>query len=194
VTTPKSQRIVMWIIIAAMTIGTIGGYAAIILQNGNDQQSLNDQLKQQEQQKQLQEQMARQQAASSKPLDGYSAETFDPKTVTDLQTMVLKEGEGDAMVSADSKIKLNYFGWTPDGKIFDSSNKNGVVTPLGNDGGIEANGFVTGFNKGLEGMKKGEVRKLMIPADQAYGSSGNPPLISPDTPIAFVVELVDIVK
>lgn len=38
----------------------------------------------------------------------------------------------------------------------------------------------------------GELRKLVIPPDLAFGSAGVPPVIPPDNTLIFYVELVDI--
>jgi FKBP-type peptidyl-prolyl cis-trans isomerase len=192
--TKKSQRIGIWIIAIVMGVGTLGAYFGIILANNNqadqavDNQNLTKQLEEQ------QKKMALEQASKSKPLDGYSVEKFDQASVTELQKTTLKEGAGEAVITKDSKITMNYFGWLPDGTIFDSTNKSGVVTPYaGTDGnGSAVTGFVPGFTAGLIGMKQGEVRKLVIPAAEAYGPDGSPPLIAGNTPIAFVVEVVKI--
>jgi FKBP-type peptidyl-prolyl cis-trans isomerase len=42
-------------------------------------------------------------------------------------------------------------------------------------------------------MKKGGKRKLTIPSDKAYGPSGSPPKIPPNSPLVFDIELVEIV-
>lgn len=191
--TKKSQRIGIWVIAIVMTVGTLGAYFVIILANNNQAEQA---VQQQDLQKQLedqQKQAALAQAAKAKPLDGYSAEAFDAASVKDVQTTTLKEGSGDTVVTSSSKITMNYFGWLPSGKIFDSTNKDGVTTPYDGGGeGVAVSGFVPGFTQGLIGMKQGEVRKLIIPASEAYGKAGSPPLIDPDTPIAFVVEVVKI--
>lgn len=191
--TRKSQRIAIWIIAIVMGIGTLGAYFGIILANNNQADQLTEQ---QELTKQLEEQqkaLALEQAKKAKPLDGYSVEKFDASSVTELRKETLKEGEGDRLVAKDSKITMNYFGWLPDGTIFDSTNKDGVTTPYDGGGiGADVGAFVPGFTQGLIGMKQGEVRKLIIPAAEAYGSAGSPPLINPNTPIAFVVEVVKI--
>lgn len=191
--TRKSQRIGIWIIAIVMGVGTLGAYFGIILQNNNDSNQATEQQELMKQLEEQQKQAALAEAAKAKPLEGYSVETFDAASVNELQKTTLKEGEGDRVIGSDSKITMNYFGWLPDGKIFDSTNKNGVTTPYDGGGeGVAVSGFVPGFTQGLIGMKQGEVRKLVIPAAEAYGTAGSPPLITPNTPIAFVVEIVKI--
>lgn len=191
--TRNSQRIAIWVIAIVMGVGTLGAYFGIILQNNNDADQANEQQDLTKQLEEQQKQAALAQAEKAKALDGYASEAFDAASVKELQVTTLKEGTGDAAVMSSSKITMNYFGWLPSGKIFDSTNKDGVTTPYDNNGeGAAVNGFVPGFTKGLIGMKVGEVRKLIIPAAEGYGAGGSPPLIDPNTPIAFVVEVVKI--
>lgn len=191
--TRKSQRIAIWVIAIVMGIGTLGAYFGIILANNNQSDQAAEQQELMKQLEEQQKQAALEQAKRAQPLDGYSVETFDAASVTGLQKTTLKEGEGDRVLAKDSKITMNYFGWLPDGTIFDSTKKDGTTTPYDGGGiGADVGAFVPGFTEGLIGMKQGEVRKLIIPAKDAYGEAGSPPLINPNTPIAFVVEVVKI--
>jgi len=191
--TKNSQRIGIWVIAIVMGIGTLGAYFGIILQNNNDADKTSaeqDIIKQYEEQ---QKQAALAQAAKAQPLDGYASEAFDAASAKELNVTTVKEGSGDTVVTSSSKITMNYFGWLPSGKIFDSTKKDGVTTPYAGDGeGAPVSNFVPGFTQGLVGMKPGEVRKLIIPAAEGYGAAGQPPLIEPNTPIAFIVEVVKI--
>ena len=141
-------------------------------------------------QQQLEQQLKQQQEATkmNEPLDGYSAEAFDKASVTELKVETLKEGDGTA-ATANSTVKANYFGWTSDGKIFDSSKKLGsAASPVS----FPLSGVIKGWTEGLTGVKAGSVVKLTIPADKAYGATGSPPSIGANEPLVFVVELVEV--
>lgn len=180
--TQKSQRIGIWIIAIVMIVGTIGSFAVIVL--GNQNQSA-DQAAQAKLLADYQKQAAEAKKAN-RPLDGYQAEAFDPATVTSLKTETLKEGDG-AVATADSSVVANYFGWTSDGVIFDSSNKNGTATPIT----FGLNQVIKGWSEGLTGVKAGSTVKLIIPADKAYGSTDNGSG-TPVGPLEFIVELKEV--
>lgn len=57
----------------------------------------------------------------------------------------------------------------------------------------DRNGLITGMFNGMNGMKAGGVRELLIPASQAYGAAGNAALgIKPDQDLRVFVELKEI--
>lgn len=178
--TPRAQRIGIWIITVVMAIGAVGVYFVAILANNNDQASQAQLAKSQEEQIKA---MIAARAASSKPLAGYSAEPFDAASVTQLVTTDLVVGTGKDVTSA-STIQANYFGWTADGKIFDSTNQNGTVTPAT----FTLGSVIAGWTLGLTGAKEGTVRKLVIPTDQAYGATAAENY-KPVGPLMFIVEV-----
>jgi peptidylprolyl isomerase len=177
--TQKSQRIGIWIIAVVMIIGTLGSFAVIVL--GNQNQAKDQAAQAADYQRQLAEAKK-----ANKPLDGYAAEAFDPASVTELKTETLKEGDG-ATATADSTVVANYFGWTSDGAIFDSSNKNGTATPIT----FGLNQVIKGWSEGLTGVKAGSTVKLIIPADKAYGETDNGSG-APVGPLEFIVELKEV--
>ncbi len=98
----------------------------------------------------------------------------------------VKEGKGDE-AKAKAKVKVNYTGWTTEGKAFDSSllaefkHQEPISFPL--------NRVIKGWTDGVPGMKPGGVRRLMIPPEMAYGK--NPPDgsgIPKDATLIFVIE------
>jgi peptidylprolyl isomerase len=98
-------------------------------------------------------------------------------------------GKGKAAKSGD-KLSVQYVGVSfSSGKQFDASWDNGkqpFVFPLG--GGQ----VIPGWDQGLEGMKKGGRRELIIPPDQGYGAQGQPPDILPNETLVFVIDLESI--
>ena len=86
-------------------------------------------------------------------------------------------------------VKMNYTGWLPDGCIFDSSYLPGM-NPLsflvGN------NQAIPGIEESLITLSKGNIARIVIPAEKAYGSNGISGLIPPNSPIYFEVEILDV--
>lgn len=180
--TSTGQRVAIWAIIIAMTVGSIGAYFVVILQNDNAKV---EQEKQLALQKKLEQQQKEQAKMSKDPLDGYMAEAFDKAGVTALKVEELKPGTGKAAAES-SMVEANYFGWTSDGKIFDSSKKSGVTKPVS----FPLKNVIKGWTEGLKGVKEGSVVKLTIPGDKAYGVSGQPQAgIGPNEPLIFIIEL-----
>ncbi|MDB5177923.1 MAG: peptidylprolyl isomerase [Candidatus Saccharibacteria bacterium] len=184
--TKKSQRIFIWVIAIVMTIGTIAGFIAMMIAPGNQKIDQEQALKEQEK---IMAEYKQQQAEAQKanqPLVGYQATAFDKASVTELKVETLVEGTGETL-KADSKISANYFGWDSTGAIFDSTNKNGTVTPAE----FSLAGVITGWTEGLTGVKVGSTVKLTIPADKAYGDtdtgSGQPV-----GPLMFIVDVKEL--
>jgi FKBP-type peptidyl-prolyl cis-trans isomerase len=108
-------------------------------------------------------------------------------TESGLQYEDLKEGAGAAAKKGD-RVSVHYTGWLKDGTKFDSSLDAGTpfTFPLG------AGRVIKGWDEGVAGMKPGGKRKLIIPADLAYGRSGYPPVIPGNAELTFEVELLEI--
>ncbi len=104
-----------------------------------------------------------------------------------LQYIDVKEGDGAAAKAGDT-VDVHYTGWLVDGTKFDSSVDRGQPFrfPLG------AGRVIKGWDEGVAGMKIGGVRKLIVPADLAYGASGRPPVIPPSATLIFEVELLGV--
>jgi FKBP-type peptidyl-prolyl cis-trans isomerase FkpA len=79
-------------------------------------------------------------------------------------------------------LKVRYSGWLTDGKPFDS----GVYTFV-----LGRHQVIDGWDQGLEGMRAGGKRKLVIPPSLGYGARGMGP-IPPNATLVFDVELLEI--
>jgi peptidylprolyl isomerase len=107
-----------------------------------------------------------------------------------LEQTTLIEGEGEAAVEGDT-VLVHYVGKTSDGNVFDESWSRGEPFPtvVGPEGQV-----IQGWQEGLVGVKIGERRHLVIGSDKAYGAEGGGDTIPPDAPLAFDIDVVDIVK
>ncbi len=187
--TKKSQRIFIWVIAIVMTVGTVAGFVAMMLAPQNQKIDQEQQTKAYEEYQKQAEVQAKAHAVSSKPLNGYAAEAFDKVSVGELKVETLKQGEGEAL-KADSTANVNYFGWTSDGKIFDSTNQDGTTTPTD----ISLSSVIQGWTQGLTGVKTGSTVKLTIPSSLAYQAAGSPPLIGANEPLQFIIEVKELKK
>jgi FKBP-type peptidyl-prolyl cis-trans isomerase FkpA len=108
------------------------------------------------------------------------------KTDSGLKYQDLKVGEGAAAKKGDT-VEVHYTGWLKDGKKFDSSldRKEAFSFTLGK------RMVIKGWDEGVEGMKVGGKRKLIIPPELAYGAEGKGP-IPPNSELTFEVELLKI--
>lgn len=107
----------------------------------------------------------------------------------ELQGTDVVTGTGDPAKSGDS-VSVRYVGVLfKTGKEFDSSWSRGKAPFTFTLGQHQV---ITGWDDGVTGMKVGGRRILVIPADQAYGPTGQPPTIPADSPLVFVVDMVKI--
>lgn len=190
--TSMGQRIGIWVIAGALTIGTLGGFVAMILSTDN---SKKDQELATQQQADAQKKVD---AASKILSDKYYASfkaykdsvvSFDPSTVGDkVTTNDLVVGDGTD-IAKDTKYQVYYIGWNPKGVIFDSSlDTDKLKAPL--DTSTLQGGLIAGWDEGVIGMKVGGVREITIPSDKAYGEKGAGDSIPPNTPIKFIVQII----
>jgi len=102
-----------------------------------------------------------------------------------LKYAILKPGDG-AEAKKGQNVKVHYTGWLENGKKFDSSVDRGqpFQFPLG------GRRVIKGWDEGVEGMKIGEKRQLIIPADLGYGDRGAGNAIPPGATLIFEVQLL----
>lgn len=114
--------------------------------------------------------------------------------VDQLQTTDLAVGAGAAAV-AGTRVTVHYGGWLYDparpeskGRPFDSSREAGrpFTFVLG------AGQVIAGWDQGVQGMKVGGQRRLVIPHTLAYGERGAGGVIPPRASLVFDVELLDV--
>ena len=105
----------------------------------------------------------------------------------------LTDGTGP-MAASGTTATVNYTGWlysetAPDnkGKQFDSSTGRGPFSFR-----LGAGQVIRGWDQGVQGMKVGGQRRLVLPPDFAYGSRGAGGVIPPNATLVFDVELLEV--
>lgn len=100
----------------------------------------------------------------------------------------LREGEGTEAASG-STVSVHYVGVSHStGEEFDASYNRG--TPLQFRLGIGQ--VIQGWDAGVQGMKVGGRRRLVIPPRLGYGDRGAGGVIKPNETLIFVVDLLDV--
>lgn len=105
------------------------------------------------------------------------------KLSSGLAWKVLTPGQGTARPGPTSTVMVRYSGWTPDGKLFDSSLAESITFPL--------NRVIPGWTQGLQLMRVGEKSRFWIPGALAYDKVQGPPG-APKGMLVFEIELLSI--
>jgi FK506-binding protein 4/5 len=100
---------------------------------------------------------------------------------------VVKEGEGWQKPKAGDEVTVHYVGTLEsDGTQFDSSRDRGKPFNFT----LGKGQVIKGWDTGVAAMKKGELAKLTLAPEFAYGESGSPPKIPANATLVFEVELL----
>ncbi len=110
------------------------------------------------------------------------------RTASGLYYQDLQVGAGDVAVSG-ATVTVDYEGWLASGTKFDSSVDRGQPFTFQLGLGL----VIAGWDEGVQGMRVGGIRKLVIPPSLAYGSAGVPPTIPGNATLVFEVELLAVV-
>ena len=106
----------------------------------------------------------------------------------DLEITEIWEGDGPQAKAGD-QVKVHYVGVAySTGEEFDASWNRG--SPL--EFQLGAGRVIAGWDQGLQGMKVGGRRKLVIPSHLAYGERGAAGVIAPGETLIFVCDLVSV--
>jgi len=97
------------------------------------------------------------------------------------------------VAKAGDVVSMNYTGRLVNGTVFDSNvdPKFNHVQPF--EFTLGAGQVISGWDKGIIGMKVGEKKTLTIPPEDGYGANGQGP-IPPNATLIFDVELLAIKK
>lgn len=124
-------------------------------------------------------------AAPKTPEDVKAAPASAKKTASNLRYRVLKAGTGKVHPKATDTVTVHYSGWTPDGKMFDSS------VQRGEPASFSLGQVVKGWTEGVQLMVEGEKTRFWIPGELAYGDKPTRPG-APSGMLVFDIELLQI--
>ncbi len=126
--------------------------------------------------------------ASSVSVDKPEIDFPDGPPPTDLEVTDVTEGDG-AEATAGKTVSVHYVGVAHStGEQFDASYDRG--SPLEFRLGVGQ--VISGWDNGVQGMKVGGRRQLVIPPHLAYGDRGAGGAIKPGETLIFVVDLLDV--
>jgi peptidylprolyl isomerase len=109
-------------------------------------------------------------------------------TASGLQYIIVTPGTSTDTADKGEEITVNYSGWLKDtGALFDSSLKPGR-TPF--KFALGYGRVIKGWDEGVEGMKVGETRRLIVPSALAYGAQGSPPIVPANADLVFDITVL----
>ncbi|KAK6358684.1 peptidylprolyl isomerase fpr4 [Orbilia blumenaviensis] len=114
-----------------------------------------------------------------------TAQSSKSRTVDGVKIEDHKVGSGPE-AKKGQKVSMRYIGKLTDGKVFDSNKKGKPFTFNLGKGDV-----IKGWDIGVAGMKVGGERKLVIPANLAYGNKALPGIPKNST-LVFEVKLLEI--
>ncbi len=162
-------------------------------------------IKMEEEQRLREEKAAAAAAVTKKLLDEYDSQA---KTLASgLKMYTITKTNGEKPKEGDM-VKVNYEGYFPDGRLFDSNIKEvaeryGMVDQRRADANmyapmpmpIKADAqMIAGFKEAAKLLKTGEKAYFYLPSHLAYGERGYGSAIAPNTDLIFILEMVEITK
>ncbi|HAD98168.1 MAG TPA: peptidylprolyl isomerase [Cryomorphaceae bacterium] len=105
-----------------------------------------------------------------------------------MKYIVLKKGKGEAAQLGSEVLIHEKMSYPNDSLLFSSYDLPGPVKFM-----VGANQVIAGVDEGVRGMKKGEIRKLIVPPSLSK-RSGNQTFPQPDSTLVYEIELIDILS
>lgn len=180
----KGKRVAVLAIAILFLVTTVGFSVAVFLEMRQQNDSVTTQSNETTQEPTEQEEQ-------EAMLQGTTLENYEPiSEVNELQVIDLKEGEGE-VVQEGATVTAHYTGaYANTGEIFQSSKDIGEPISFG------LSQVIQGWQEGVPGMKVGGIRRVIIPADKAYGPAPegyvNGSTDQPLGPLVFDIELFSV--
>lgn len=101
----------------------------------------------------------------------------------------LRVGTGDT-ASSGRRVSVNYTLW-----LYNPSGQDGKGSQLQASTitfTLGVGNVITGWDRGVPGMRVGGLRRLVLPPELAYGAAGSPPSIPPNATLVFEIEMLGV--
>jgi len=108
-------------------------------------------------------------------------------TVTGLTIEDTSLGVG-AVAASGHTVNVHYSGWLAGGRKFDSSREREEAFEFE----VDAGQVVAGWDEGVQGMKVGGKRRLIVPPHLGYGADGSGHAVPPNATLVIDLELLSI--
>jgi FKBP-type peptidyl-prolyl cis-trans isomerase len=96
-------------------------------------------------------------------------------------------GQG-AAVTRGQTVNVHYTGWLAGGRRFDSSREREEAFKFE----LDAGQLIAGWDEGVQGMRVGGQRRLVVPPHLGYGEQGAGSAVPPNATLVFDVELLSV--
>jgi FK506-binding protein 1 len=130
-------------------------------------------------------------------LGTYNNEIEYLKQMSKVEMETLRNGDATNYPRPGQTVRVHYTGFIPRPavevqkkvtyQVFDSSRRRN--TPF--EFRIGAGHVIRGWDEAVLQMSKGQVSRIQIPPELAYGEFGQPPLIRPNATLVYEIEIID---
>ena len=93
-----------------------------------------------------------------------------------------------AAVAPGQTVNVHYTGWLAGGRKFDSSRERDEAFEFE----LDAGEVIAGWDEGVQGMKVGGQRRLVVPPHLGYGEQGAGSSVPPNATLVFDLELLSV--
>jgi peptidylprolyl isomerase len=179
----NSQRVAAFLLALLFLLTTVGAAGYVIYQLNTESGLVMDDSKNiTEQTEDDSDACGRLELGSVEPIPAPTVITASVP-VTELETVDITIGDGEEVLPGACVGALYYGTLAVSGEKFDGNYDTGQPIEF------SLNGVIPGWTQGIPGMKVGGIRRLVIPAELAYGSQDRG-TIPPNSDLVFEVQIV----
>lgn len=204
----RGRDIIGLVLVGVVLTVAVGGYLVYELQSNDDKSADIAQDKKNEARQQNRSSTAKQQPVASRGIqvqgiDDSSSDSTPSVPGPESFSLYEQHANAESPLYTDivlgtgttaqhgDRVAVLYKGWLTNGQLFDqtATNEQGQLIPFIFQLGVGQ--VIEGWDLGVDGMKKGGKRRLIVPSAFGYGTTGKDP-IPPNAMMVFDIELLDV--